>query len=70
MVCLHLFPFFFTYKRTANSDPRQRMINLRKLVLGLPKCNRDLLLTVIKFLNLVAEHEAANKMSSLNLAVV
>lgn len=46
------------------------MVHTRKLILGLPKCNRDLLIAILKFLNLVAEHEPVNKMSSLNLAVV
>lgn len=60
----------YPYSELANPDQRQRMVHIRKLVLGLPKCNRDLLMAVIKFLNLVAEHENVNKMSSLNLAVV
>lgn len=59
-----------SYCLSANPDLRQRITNIRKLVHGLPKCNRDLLIVVSKFLNLIAEHEDVNKMSSLNLAVV
>lgn len=70
MTYLFVYLFICSFIYAANPDARQRMINIRKLVYGLPKCNKDLLVAVIKFLNLVAEHEDINKMTSLNLAVV
>jgi len=53
-----------------NPDARQRMINFRKLLAGLPKANRMLLLSVLSYLHVVADHHTVNKMSTLNLALI
>lgn len=53
-----------------NPDARQRMINFRKLVAGLPKANRLLLLSVLSYLHVVADNCKVNKMSTLNLALI
>lgn len=46
------------------------MLNLRKMVFGLPSCNRNLLMVLMSFLHLVTEHQHVNKMSGQNLALV
>lgn len=63
--------FYSTFLKVyTNPDPKQRLVNMKILVMGLPKSNRSLLLAVLHFLHLVADHHTVNKMSSLNLALI
>jgi hypothetical protein len=63
--------YYSTYLKVyQNPDPKQRLTNFRKLVLGLPKANRVLLITTMEYLHLVAANQPVNKMSTLNLALI
>jgi hypothetical protein len=63
--------YYSTYLKVyQNPDPKQRLINFRKLVMGLPKSHRTLLMTTMEYLHLVAANQSVNKMSTLNLALI
>jgi hypothetical protein len=63
--------YYSTYLKVyQNPDPKQRLTNFRKLVMGLPKSNRALLITTMEYLHLVAANQPVNKMSTLNLALI
>jgi len=68
---LLLYRFYTTFiKVQKNHDKEKRTANLRILIKGLPKHNKDLLLFVMKFLSKVAQNSDINMMNIDNLALV
>jgi len=68
---LLLYRFYTTFiKVQKNHDKEKRTANLRILIKGLPKHNKDLLLFVMKFLSNVAQNSDINMMNIDNLALV
>ena len=68
---LFIFRYYSTFlKVSQNPDVMARLANVRKLLGGLPRLNRDTALYVLDFLSKVSQYEDTNKMGSSNLATI
>ncbi|KAN0029595.1 hypothetical protein ACTA71_007726 [Dictyostelium dimigraforme] len=68
---LFIWRYYSTFiKVIKNPDHLQRALHLRMLCYGLPKVNRDLVLSLMVFLNKISLNNRVNKMTSQNLATV
>ncbi|KAK5583661.1 hypothetical protein RB653_005259 [Dictyostelium firmibasis] len=68
---LFIWRYYSTFiKVIRNPDHLQRALHLRMLCYGLPKVNRDLVLSLMGFLNKISLNNRINKMTSQNLATV
>ncbi|KAN0016038.1 hypothetical protein ACTFIU_005990 [Dictyostelium citrinum] len=68
---LFIWRYYSTFiKVIKNPDHLQRALHLRMLCYGLPKVNRDLVLSLMVFLNKISLNNKVNKMTSQNLATV
>jgi len=66
---LLLFRFYDTFLKVGkNDDSTARTRNLRMLVHGLPKSNKNVLIYLMQFLNKLSKHSQNNKMTLTNIA--
>jgi len=66
---LLLYRFYETFLKVGkNDDVEARTRNLRLLVQGLPKSNKNVLIYLMQFLNKLSKHSQNNKMTLTNIA--